>query len=678
LTTDPTDPLEAARRENQLLRGRVFELERQLQRLGDTSGSSLLGTTLSEREALLGEAERIAHMGSWVWDVHTNEVHWSDELFRILGYDPARDQSSTEAFFQAIHPDDRDQVREASARGIASGLSQQVDYRVLRPDGSVRHVTMNGALLFDSSGSLKRAVGTVLDITQQKASALELKKTADFLAESQHIAKMGSFEQELATGRITWSDELFRILDVDRGSEPSVEVFLERLAPDDRQRVGDSIQRSLNEGRVERSRAKLVHRDGSIRHVDMDAVAVRDDQGRLQAIRGTITDVTELVELEAQFHQSQKMEAVGQLAGGLAHDYNNLLTVILGNAELLCEETPNQELEEIIQAAKTATRVTNRLLTFSRHSNRSARVTRLLDEVNEARPLLERALGKSVSVVLDDRADPGFVCVDSAQVHQILLNLALNARDAMVQGGTFCIATRDATLSPEEAKQRRVQPGAYVTLEVSDTGVGMDTTILSRIFEPFFTTKEAGQGTGLGLAMVFGAMKQSSGFVEARSEPGRGSLFRLWFPRVPRPHDPVTGRPRASARTFNILLVEDSEPVLKLASAMLHSAGHRVRSATSGAEALARWREEPADLLVTDVVMPHMSGVRLADELRKQAPLLPVLFITGYLPDRVGLAAVSRLSAVVMKPFERRDLLEALTELMTATAEPRVERSGGF
>ncbi|HEY6726333.1 MAG TPA: PAS domain-containing protein, partial [Polyangiaceae bacterium] len=600
-----------------------------------------------------------------------NDVLWSDELFRILGYDPAQDRASTEAFFEAVHPDDRDRVRELSARGIASGVSQQVDYRILRADGSVRHVTMNAAFLFDSNGNLTRAVGTVLDVTNQKRAALELKKTADFLTESQHIAKMGSFEQDVTTGEATWSDELFRLLDIDHTSKPCVELFMERLAADDRERIGHLIQRSMSEGRVERSRAKLVHRDGSIRHVDMDAVAVVDDHGRLQAIRGTVSDVTELVELEARFHQSQKMEAVGQLAGGLAHDYNNLLTVILGNAELLYADSPSPELEEIIRASKTATLVTNRLLTFSRHSNPALQDVRLADEVNEARPLIERALGKQVSVVVDDDARPGFVCVDSGQVHQVLLNLALNARDAMPQGGTFRIATHDRTLTAEAATKFQAQPGPYVTLDVADTGVGMDAATLARIFEPFFTTKEAGQGTGLGLAMVFGAMRQVSGFVEASSEPGAGSLFRLWFPAVPPPLEPGADRTRAAQGALRVLLVEDSEPVLRLALAMLTSAGHHVRAVASGEEALERWREEPADVLVTDVVMPQMSGTSLADELRRHDPLLPVLFITGYLPDRVGLATKSRLSAVVMKPFERRELLTALDELVTSRAAVR-------
>ena len=295
--------------------------------------------------------------------------------------------------------------------------------------------------------------------------------------------------------------------------------------------------------------------------------------------------------------------------------------------------------------------------------------------MKEAKPLLERAVGKRVTISLDCEPNLGFVCIDSGQVQQMLLNLALNARDAMPHGGTLSITTQNQSLAGEAAKQRQLQAGAYVVLAVRDTGVGMDAATLPRIFEPFYTTKEAGMGTGLGLSMVFGAMKQCGGVVEASSEPGSGSCFQLWFPHVPPPLAAVADRPRTYERALNVLLVEDSEPVLKLASAMLNSAGHRVRVAASGAEALARWREEPADILVTDVVMPQMSGVTLADELRTHAPSLPVLFITGYLPDRVGLATQSAHCAVVMKPFERRELLTALDALVASNA-PLLPKNG--
>jgi PAS domain S-box-containing protein len=213
MSTDPTDPLEAARRANRALAERVAELERQLKRFAHGGEAAApLGRTLSEREALLSEAERIVHNGSWVWDVVSNEVLWSDELYRILGYDAATDRASAEHFFERVHPDDRQRVQEASARSIASGVNERVDHRILRPDGSVRHVTTDAALLFDAQGNLKRAVGAVLDVTEARESALALKRTAELLADAQRIGKMGSFEVDLTEQRNTWSDELYRVL----------------------------------------------------------------------------------------------------------------------------------------------------------------------------------------------------------------------------------------------------------------------------------------------------------------------------------------------------------------------------------------------------------------------------------------------------------------------------------
>lgn len=336
--SDLVEQLELERRSNGILSTRVAELERQLARFAEgTQPASSLGAALSEREALLTEAERLIHMGSWFWNVVTDEVIWSDELYRILGYDPRREQASTARFFASVHPEDLERVQAVSARGIATGVGERVEFRIVRSDGVIRHVTMDAALLFDAQGTLQRAVGAVLDVTDARTAAAALKRTAERLAEAQRIGKMGSFEVELTTGESAWSEEMFRIMDVDPTSVPSVDVFLTRLHEDDRDRIRVLIERSLRTGETTPSRARVVHRDGSIRHVDMMAAVRYGAQGQVLAICGTVADITELVKLEAQFHQSQKMEAVGQLAGGLAHDYNNLLMVISGNVELLLD-----------------------------------------------------------------------------------------------------------------------------------------------------------------------------------------------------------------------------------------------------------------------------------------------------------------------------------------------------
>ena len=665
-TTDPTEPLEAARRANRALAERVAELERQLKRFaGGDQADIPLGRTLSEREALLSEAERIMHIGSWVWNVVSNEVLWSDELYRILGYDPARNSATVAGFFERLHPEDQQRVRDASARSVQSGINERVDCRILRPDGSVRHVQTDAALLFDAKGDLKRAVGVVLDVTDARESARELKRTAELLAEAQRIGKMGSFEVTVAEQRSAWSDEMFRVLDIDPNTPPTIDLFVQRLHEDDRERITDLIERSQRLGVTVPSRARLVHRDGSIHHVDMMAIATRDERGELVAIRGTVSDVSDLVRLEAQFHQSQKMEAVGQLAGGLAHDYNNLLMVISGNAELLANQRDSRELREILAATSTAKTLTSRLLTFSRNTPQRARVAQLSRDLEETKGLIERALGDRIVTRYEFEEDAWAVRVDHGQIQQILLNLALNARDAMPEGGTLTLSIRNQTLARNEAELRHERPGEYVTLTVTDTGIGMDDATQARAFEPFFTTKPVGRGTGLGLAMVFGSMKQSGGFVEVKSKPRVGSSFSLWFPRVSeeptRSAPPGTIPPRASER---VLLVEDNSSVAAVAKRILESAGYAVRVCDDPYEALQVWRAEPADVLVTDVEMPGMTGIQLREQLVQTSPELRTLFITGHSSEPLDDFAHEKHSAVVMKPFRRNELLGALAQLL--------------
>ena len=666
MSTDPSDPLEAALRANRALQDRVVELERQLKRFA--SGAELrapLGTTLSERQALLGEVERMAHLGSWVWNTVTDEVLWSDELYRIFGYDPATVPASIENFFAAVHPEDRERLNAARMRCAELGLSERIEFRVVRPDRSVRQVSMDEAMLFDAQGELQRSVGAVLDVTELRESEQALKRTAHLFAEAQRIGKMGSFEVNMAEPRISWSDELYRILDVDPSEPPTIERFVERLHGDDRERISRLIDDSQRTGATRPSRARLIRRDGSTLHVDMMALPMRDAQGQLLAIRGTITDVTELVRLEAQFHQSQKMEAVGQLAGGLAHDYNNLLMVICGNAELLLDQYDTPEARQILSAATAATSLTNRLLTFSRQSTQRARVIELATDLEESKGLIQRGLGDRVTMRLELAADAWPVFVDSGQVQQILLNLALNARDAMPEGGTFTLVVNNRTLSPEEAQLRNERPGDYVALRVVDTGTGMDEATRSRVFEPFFTTKASGRGTGLGLAMVFGAMKQCGGFVEVQSQPRAGSTFTLWFPRAAhvslRPLEGARDLPQASAR---VLLVEDNQLVASVTKRILEAAGYEVRVTLDPNQALSMWLAEPADVLVTDVEMPGLTGIRLSERLREHTPSLRTLFITGHSSERIDLSAHEGRSSVCMKPFRRSDLLLALADVL--------------
>jgi signal transduction histidine kinase len=376
-----------------------------------------------------------------------------------------------------------------------------------------------------------------------------------------------------------------------------------------------------------------------------------------------------------QLLQLQKMEAIGRLVGGVAQDFNNLLTVIEGHGELLRAEVGNEtpgrkRVEEILGAAARAASITRQLLAYTRQQVLEPRVLRLDKVVGEARHLLERALGEDVTLAVVAPKDLWRVRADPNQIVQILLNLAVNARDAMPRGGTLRIELADAELDDRFAAGHRPCPaGRYAMLAVSDTGLGMDAETQRRVFEPFFTTKEAGEGTGLGLSMVYGIVKQSGGYIWVSSEEGRGTTFEIYLPRVDEPEADVAAAPPARPTRVGgrILVVEDDPGVRGLMAELLEARGYTVRVAGSPAEALA-WAEsssEPLDLLVTDVVMPGLGGPELANRLGALRPGLRILFVSGYAGDalaRDGQIGPGR--RFLSKPFSETALLQGVAEAL--------------
>jgi two-component system cell cycle sensor histidine kinase/response regulator CckA len=369
------------------------------------------------------------------------------------------------------------------------------------------------------------------------------------------------------------------------------------------------------------------------------------DSDRVTAVIGVAFDVTEFRQLTEHLRQVQKLESIGLLAGGIAHDFNNMLTVIRGHADLLIEESQGQDdvvsaVEQIRQAADKATTLTYQLLAFSRKQVLQPRVLDVNDVINDTLKLLHRLIGENIAIrtQLDEHLDR--VEADPGQITQVLMNLAVNARDAMPGGGTLSVETRNVVLDElYAAAHQGVKPGNYVLVAISDTGAGIEKDVLPRIFEPFFTTKPVGQGTGMGLSTVYGIVKQSGGNVWAYSELGQGTCFRVYLPSVGRERPLPTAASEASALPRGegtILLVEDEDLLRTLAKRVLVSCGYRVFDAASPSEAIAVVRRRPAiDLLVTDVVMPGRSGVELAQQLRAMVPGLKVLYMSGYTFDSI-------------------------------------------
>jgi PAS domain S-box-containing protein len=429
------------------------------------------------------------------------------------------------------------------------------------------------------------------------------------------------------------------------------------IAVGERATVDANAERIRAERIVSVGERQYKHRDG--RPVAVEIEAARIDEGGRALALCVVHDLADRRALEEQLRQAQKMEAVGRLAGGVAHDFNNLLTAILGYADLLLDSNPTAEVresvDEIRKAGERAASLTKQLLAFSRKQVLQPKILDLNAVLAETDSMLRRVIGEDVTFVAERDPDLWRVQADPGQIQQVLMNLAVNARDAMPEGGVLRVATRNVTLRSSDLKEvPRVAEGAYVLLEVADTGHGMDAETVSRAFEPFFTTKERGKGTGLGLSTVYGIVKQSGGYIHIESQPGKGTRVLVYLARVHGAADsPSNVSPRTLPRGGNetILLVEDEESVRRLATLLLERSGYRLLVASSGEEALqtARAFAGEIDLLLTDVVLPGLNGRRLADLLRAERPRTKVVFASGYFDDR-GILEPG--SDFIQKPFD--------------------------
>jgi PAS domain S-box-containing protein len=441
------------------------------------------------------------------------------------------------------------------------------------------------------------------------------------------------------------------------------------------------VAESRNGSPIQGVEVVWTRKDGSALTIRLSGRPLEGEDGIPLGFEMIAEDVTERRLLEEQFRQAQKMEAVGRLAGGIAHDFNNLLTAVAGYADLLHVRMPMDDprrgyVEEIAAAADRAAALTRQLLAFSRRQILEPRVVNLEEMVRNVERMLGRIIGEDIE--LETRLEArGSVRADVSQLEQVLLNLAVNARDAMPEGGKLLIATTDAEVLDGDERNhpgRGPMPrGSYVCLAVSDTGIGMDRRALSHIFEPFYTTKEAGKGTGLGLATVYGIVKQSEGFIWVSSEPGRGARFEVYLPRV---EGDAEARPAAPAGELErgsetILLVEDEEGVRCIVSEMLEWYGYTVLRASGAAEAvaLARSHPGPIHLLLTDVVMPRLSGRALRDEISTYRPKIPVLYISGYAGENRTRELLKNGAAFLAKPFTAAALAQKVRDVLSGTAE---------
>ena len=557
---------------------------------------------------------------------------------------------------------------------ILSGSQWRGELLNRRKDGSLYQEEMTITPVKSSRGDITHFIAIKLDITERKRAeericrlAQIVENSADLMATADAAGRVTFANHALLTATGYQADELigqpFGTALVSKSNSPGLDEEIHN--------------KTISEGEW-RGECFCRRKDGSDFQISLSTGQIKDKQGSVLGIFGIAQDVTDHKRLERQLIVSQKMEAVGLLAGGIAHDFNNLLGVILGYGDLALDGVPSedpkfQHLQQIKKAGLRATSLTRQLLAFSRKQIFQPRVVDVNALVADFNKMLRRMVGEDIELINILKPGVGHVKADPGQLEQVLMNLAINSRDAMPQGGKLIVETADANLDEQYCRTHpAVPPGHYVVIVVSDTGTGMDAKTQARIFEPFFTTKEKGKGTGLGLSTAYGIVKQSEGYIWVYSELGKGTTFKIYLPRADEPAKPLPEQlsggeiPRGSE---TILLVEDAEPLRALTCALLRKNGYTVFDAPNGTEAIemAEHERQGIHLLLTDVVMPGMSGRELANYLTAKRPGMRVLYMSGYTNDAIVHHGVldSGIS-LLEKPFSEADLARKLRDVLDA------------
>jgi PAS domain S-box-containing protein len=629
---------------------------------------------LQASEATLRLALDSAAMSVWDVDLRSgwpprNSLEEGHE--KLLGIPVASFPKTTEDYLQLIHPDDREAAILAGRRAREERSPYAVEFRVRWPDGSLHWLASRGRFIYDETGQPVRMCGLSMDVTERKRADETLRWLAA-MVESSDDAIVGLTPDGVVT---SWNPGAARMYGYT--AEEVIGRPITLLAPPDRVDEVLGILGRLRQGKpVEQFETVRIRKDGKSIHVSLTISPIRNAAGAWVGATSIGRNVSERKALEEQLRQAQKMEAVGHLAGGIAHDFNNLLTVITGYSDLLLgqfrrDDPAGHLVQEIRKAGERAASLTRQLLAFSRKAILQPVVLDFNAVVEEMDRMCRRVLGADIDLATSLDPNLGKVKADPGQIQQMLLNLVVNARDAMPSGGRLRLATHNVELDEDYARRHlELRPGAYVMLVVSDTGSGMPPEVKARLFEPFFTTKEVGKGTGLGLAMVHGVVKMSNGHIEVDSEPGRGTTFRIYLPRL----DQRAGPSRSDSSPCiaptgkeTVLLAEDEEGVRKLARMVLESNGYKVLVAGSGSEALqvAAGHEGPLHLLITDVIMPQLGGRQLADLLIRQHPGLRVLYISGYTDEAFIRPGLLQSDAVLLqKPFTPTALARKVREVL--------------
>lgn len=644
----------------------------------DVTGSNLTDAQarlVTERLSLAAES---AHLGIWDIDLEKNSLNWDKRMYEIFGIRPEEFGGAIEDWEKTLHPDDKPVEISKFQDALAGNGDYHSEFRIVRPDGQVRRIEAHSIVQRGPDGRPRRMIGVNRDVTERKTVELEMELLQTAIAqtgESLFITDVKgniqfvnpAFEASTGYSRREVLGKNPRILKSGRHEDA---FYLE-------------LWRTIASGRIWKGRLVNKCKDGSLLTEDATISPVLGTNGTITHYVAVKRDASEQIRLEAELRQSQKMESVGRLAGGVAHDFNNILTAINGYVGFalsgLAEgDQRRDDLNEVLLASGRATRLTRQLLAFSRKQILNPEVLDINAAVGESVNMLKRLIGEDIKFKTQLAAQPCLCKVDAGQIEQVFLNLAVNARDAMPKGGTLTIETEIVpTTATFTARHPGISHRTLVCVTVRDTGCGMNDEVKAHVFEPFFTTKEIGKGTGLGLSMVYGIIKQSGGDIEVESAPSRGTTFRIYFPQVIMEHskkdkDKDKDKDVVSGGNETVLFVEDEDGLRRLGVRAMKAAGYEVLSAADGREALAVIERQgrAVDLLVTDVVMPGMSGRQLAQAIASKKMVRRTLFISGFTDDAIVQHGVLEPGLAFMyKPFSPDVLLRKMREILDGPAD---------
>ena len=649
---------------------------------GRISGSAVVIrdiTELKKAQIQLIDSQRLAKVGSWELDIATGRTRWSDEWYRIFGL-PKDVRADFQTFLSCVHPKDLGLIVDAQEKSHSTGGPFNVDFRIIRPDGELRFIRAIVEAIKDDEGTLVRLHGAAQDVTDEVKAMELLRESEARLKSAERITHVGHWTWNLKTNRALWSEEIFRIMGQPPDYEPDYEMFLKMVASGDRHRLEEWVKGCLSEKRGSIIEYRVVRPSGGVRTILCTSEVLLDDDGSPELFFGAVQDVTDLRRAQEDSFAMQKLESLGTLAGGIAHDFNNLLGAVSAQAELAMAQLetgshPTQELKHIRDITIRGAEIVRQLMIYAGQESDVLEPVDLANTVEEMLPLLTVCISGRATLVTDFDKNLPAVKARAAQIRQVVMNLVVNASEAIQDhDGVIRVTTLCVTLPREtpEPTTEALAAGEYVQLEVSDTGTGMSREVQARIFDPFFSTKSAGRG--LGLPVLQGIVRSLRGSIRVESRVGKGTTVRILLPSWDTVAHSACSTGAGSERELHraphatVLLVEDEAPIRFALKKMLEKAGFAVLEAADGFDAvkLVHDTSENIDVLLLDMTIPGCSSHQVLSEAVQAYPQVKVILTSAYGEEMVR-ANLSgpQVCGFVRKPFQIGTVVSILRNVLS-------------